>query len=253
MLSWNVNGIRAITRKGFPEWLMQQMPDILCVQEIKAAEEQFPPVTGEESGYHRYICSAEKKGYSGVALWSRDIPETVGCGFGFPEFDGEGRTLFADYGDFILFNVYFPNGKASAERLAYKMAFYRSFLRHVRSLRERGRRVIICGDVNTAHREIDLARAKENAGVSGFLPEERAWIDDLISLGFIDTFRMFNTEAGQYTWWDYKTRARDRNIGWRIDYFFVSSDLASRVRSASILSDTEGSDHCPVELVLEVT
>jgi len=161
-------------------------------------------------------------------------------------FDREGRIIEADYGEFVLLAVYFPNGKASEERLSYKMDFYHHFLKHVDDLRQNGRNVIICGDVNTAHCKIDLARPGPNSKVSGFLPMERAWIDELLSHGFRDTLRMFESGPGNYSWWDYKSRARERNVGWRIDYFFVDTELSSRVTSAFILSDVMGSDHCPV-------
>ena len=246
ILSWNVNGIRAIEKKGFSDWLIKESPDILCIQETKAQEYQLSDTLRKIQGYFSYFTSAEKKGYSGVAIYSKTEPVTVKHGFGFPEFDSEGRTIIAEYDHFTLFNIYFPNGKASKERLTYKMDFYERFLEHVDTLRNEGKRLIICGDVNTAHKEIDLARPKENETVSGFLPEERAWIDRFIEHGFIDTFRMFNQEQGHYSWWDYKTRARERNIGWRIDYFFISENLKSFISSAFMLSEVMGSDHCPI-------
>lgn len=252
ILSWNVNGIRAVFKKGFNDWLLATKPDILCLQETKAAEEQFPEAIREAAGYHKYYATAEKKGYSGVALFTREKPGAVEFGFGIKRFDSEGRTIIAFYDTFVLFNIYFPNGKASKERLQYKMDFYDAFLEYVDSLREKGKRIIVCGDVNTAHKEIDLARPKENEKVSGFLPEERAWIDRLLSHGYEDTFRIFNEEAGNYTWWDYKTRARERNIGWRIDYFIVSDNLKNSVQSAFILSDVMGSDHCPIGIEIDV-
>jgi exodeoxyribonuclease-3 len=250
IISWNVNGLRAVYKKGFLDWFLTESPDILCLQETKVAEEQVPPELKDVEGYRSYFTSPGRKGYSGAGLYSKVEPETVKAGFGVKRFDAEGRTLTADFGDFVLFNVYFPNGKASAERLEYKLGFYDAFLKHVRALLEEGRNVIVCGDVNTAHKEIDLTRPKENQHVSGFLPEERAWIDEFLASGFIDTFRAFNGEPGQYTWWDYKTRARDRNVGWRLDYFFVSESLRDRVKDAFILSDVMGSDHCPVGIKL---
>jgi len=252
ILSWNVNGLRAVHKKGFLDWFLTERPDILCLQETKAAEDQVPQDLKDVEGYYSYFASAERKGYSGAATYAATEPETVSTGFGVKRFDAEGRTLAADFGDFVLFNVYFPNGKASAERLEYKMDFYDAFLKHVNGLRKAGRNVIVCGDVNTAHKEIDLTRPKENQRVSGFLPEERAWIDRFLASGFVDTFRMFNGEPGQYTWWDYKTRARDRNVGWRLDYFFVSESLRDRVKDTFILSDVMGSDHCPVGIELAI-
>ena len=252
ILSWNVNGIRAIHKKGFLDWLRKDSPDILCVQETKAHVNQLPDELKSVEGYKTYYCSAERKGYSGVALYSKEQPDRVIPGFGIRQFDAEGRTLVAEFGAVVLFNVYFPNGKASQERLSYKMDFYSALLKYVNDLKDQGKKVIICGDVNTAHKEIDLARPKENKDISGFLPQERAWIDDLISHGFLDTFRLFHQEAGCYSWWDYKTRARERNTGWRIDYFFVSENLKSSLRSAFILSDVMGSDHCPIGIEIDL-
>jgi len=251
ILSWNVNGVRAIHKKGFLDWLRKDSPDILCVQETKAHVNQLPDELKSVEGYKTYYCSAERKGYSGVALYSKEQPDRVTPGFGIRQFDTEGRTLVAEFGAVVLFNVYFPNGKASQERLSYKMDFYSALLKYVNDLKDQGKKVIICGDVNTAHKEIDLARPKENKDISGFLPQERAWIDDLISHGFLDTFRLFHQEAGCYSWWDYKTRARERNTGWRIDYFFVSKNLKSSLQSAFILSDVIGSDHCPIGIEID--
>jgi len=251
VISWNVNGLRAALAKGFLDWFRGMRPEVLCLQETRAVEEQLPPELLSMEGYSSYFSSPERKGYSGVAIFTRPEPRAVRGGFGVPRFDVEGRALFADYGDLILGNVYFPNGKQSAERLAYKLDFYEAFLEHVEALRGKGKSVVICGDFNTAHKEIDLARPKENSGVSGFLPQERAWMDRFVERGYLDTFRMFNPDPGWYTWWDSKTRARERNVGWRIDYIFVSEDLADRVRKAFILPEVEGSDHCPVGLVLE--
>jgi exodeoxyribonuclease-3 len=253
LLSWNVNGLRAAHKKGFLEWLARERPDILCVQETKAAPAQLPAELKEVAGYRAYFATAERKGYSGVALYTKFEPKDVKIGLGIKRFDVEGRLQVADFGDFLLYNIYFPNGKASAERLRYKMAFYRAFLKHVDRLKAEGRNVVICGDVNTAHKEIDLARPKENEKVSGFLPQERAWIDEFIARGFVDTFRLFNREPGQYTWWDLKTRARERNVGWRIDYFFVSDNLKKDVRAAYILAEVMGSDHCPIGLDVVVS
>jgi exodeoxyribonuclease-3 len=252
LLSWNVNGLRAAHKKGFLEWFLRERPDVLCLQETKAAPDQLPAELKEVAGYRAYFASAERKGYSGVALYSRLEPNEIKAGFGVKKFDVEGRTQLADFGDFLLFNVYFPNGKASEERLRYKMSFYRAFLKHVDKLKAEGRNVVVCGDVNTAHKEIDLARPKVNEKTSGFLPQERAWLDKFVAHGFVDAFRMFNREPGQYTWWDLKTRARERNVGWRIDYFFVSENFAGKVKAAYILPDITGSDHCPVELEVSV-
>jgi exodeoxyribonuclease-3 len=246
ILSWNVNGIRAVYKKGFVDWFLAEKPDILCLQETKASKEQIPDPIKTIKGYQSYFSSAERKGYSGVALFTKQKPKDLTMKFGIKKFDTEGRVIIAEYGRFLLFNIYFPNGKASKERLFYKMEFYDVILHTVDRLRKEGKKLIICGDVNTAHREIDLARPKENSKISGFLPEERAWIDTFISHGFIDTFRVFHKDGGQYTWWDQKSRARERNVGWRIDYFFISDNLKKHLRSSFIITEVMGSDHCPV-------
>ncbi len=252
LLSWNVNGLRAVHKKGFIDWFAREKPDMLCLQETKASEEQLPFELRSVAGYTAYFDQAERKGYSGVALYTRVQPREVRRGLGIERFDTEGRTLALDFDSFVLFNVYFPNGGMSPERLQFKMDFYDAFLDCVEALRKKGRHIVICGDVNTAHNEIDLARPKENQKVTGFLPQERAWIDRLLAAGYIDTFRLFCGESGQYTWWDMKTRARERNVGWRLDYFFVSESLRSSVQSAAIMPGVQGSDHCPVELILEI-
>jgi exodeoxyribonuclease III len=248
LISWNVNGLRAVHKKGFLDWFVREAPDILCLQETKSSPDQLPDELRQINGYTSYFSSAEKKGYSGVAIYSKEEPLSVHHGFGEPRFDSEGRILIAEYPAYTLFTVYYPNGGASPERLRYKMDFYEAFQECARQYRSRGHKLIICGDVNTAHREIDLARPKENEKNTGFLPEERAWIDRFLADGFIDTFRLMCDESGHYSWWDYKTRARERNVGWRIDYFFVSEDLKKQVKNAWIFSDVPGSDHCPVGL-----
>jgi exodeoxyribonuclease-3 len=248
--SWNVNGIRAVDRKGAMDWFLEEKPTILGLQEIKAMEEQVPPALRELDDYHIHFNPAKRKGYSGVGLYSQMKPKAIHHGLGIEEFDREGRTIIAEYEKFTLLNVYFPNGKASKERLAYKMAFYETFIEHINKRRDSGENIIFCGDVNTAHKAIDLARPKENAKVSGFLPEERAWIDKLVEHGYIDTFRMFNSEPGQYSWWDMKSRARERNVGWRIDYFFASESLRKNLKAAFIKPNILGSDHCPVGIEL---
>jgi exodeoxyribonuclease III len=250
ILSWNVNGIRAVHNKNALESIFETRPDIICLQETKAAEDQLDSPIREKPGYTSFFSSAEKKGYSGVAIYTMIQPANIQKGFGINRFDSEGRILIADYQDFVLFNIYYPNGKQSAERLAYKMEFYDAFLEYADRLKNQGRNLVICGDVNTAHKEIDLARPKENEKVSGFLPEERAWMDKFIEHGYIDTFRVFNQEGGQYTWWDQKSRARDRNIGWRIDYFYVNDGFKEHIKAAFILPEVMGSDHCPIGLDL---
>ncbi|MDO5835395.1 MAG: exodeoxyribonuclease III [Methanobacterium sp.] len=252
ILSWNVNGIRAVHRKGFKEWLMGDKPDILCIQETKAVRKQFPEDIRGVDGYELYLSEAERKGYSGVATYTRIKPEKVQNGFGIPKFDSEGRTLIMDFGDFVLFNIYFPNGKMSSERLQYKLDFYDSFLDYADGLKEEGRNIVVCGDVNTAHQEIDLARPKENEKISGFLPIEREWMDRFLSHGYVDTFREFNHEPENYSWWSYRTRARERNVGWRLDYFFVNKEFMKNVESAYILPEVTGSDHCPVGIDIKL-
>jgi len=251
LLSWNVNGIRAIYKKGFLEWLKKENPDVLCLQETKAHPDQLTDELKNVDEHKSYFSSAEKKGYSGVVTYSKLNPVKVQQGIGIKKFDSEGRFMITEFDEFILFNIYFPNGKASDERLKYKMEFYETFLKHCKKLLKEGKKIVVCGDVNTAHREIDLARPKENSVISGFLPQEREWIDKFLAAGFIDTFRLFNQEPENYTWWDMVTRARERNVGWRIDYFYISENLKDNIISASIHSSVMGSDHCPIEIELK--
>jgi len=255
LISWNVNGIRAMERKGLLRpFFATHNADIVCFQETKARPEQIMDEVGVIDGYYAYFnAPREKNGYSGVAVYTRHEPVSVWYGMGDDRYDTEGRLIGADFGDFILFNVYFPNGGGGPERLAYKLAFYDAFLSHVEMWRKKNPRIIICGDINTAHEAIDLARPKENEKNTGFLPEERAWIDELMSAGYIDTFRHLNaSKTGAYTYWDMKTRARDRNVGWRLDYFFVSLAFLPALRRAWMLSDVFGSDHCPIAIELDI-
>lgn len=257
LLSWNVNGIRAVERKGFNDWLQRESPDILCLQETKAKPEQLSKDLIQPTDYTTYWNYPEEaKGYSGVATFTKEKPLDVKYGLGIKEFDTEGRAIIAKYSRFILFNVYFPKGDTHHERvhrLKYKMDFYEAFLSFIDSLKSKGEKLIICGDFNTAHKEIDIARPKENEKNSGFLPEERAWMDKLVAHGYIDTFRQFHKEPNQYTWWDMKTRARERNIGWRLDYFFVTENLLKSVVQAFVMPDVTGSDHCPVGIVFKAS
>ena len=253
LLSWNVNGIRAAYKKGFVDWFIKDNPDILCLQETKAHPEQLTDDLLNVNTYKSFFSSSiVKKGYSGVAIYTKPQPVNVEHGFGIPKFDDEGRIIVADYKDFILINIYYPNGKARAERLQYKMDFYDAFLDYTDALIKKGKKLIICGDVNTAHKEIDLARPKENSKISGFLPIEREWMDKFFSHGYVDTFRMFNDQPEQYTWWDQQSRARERNVGWSIDYFFVSDNFKKNVKNAFIMPDVMGSDHCPIGLEIEI-
>ena len=250
IISWNVNGIRAIERKNALDWFYEQKPDILCLQETKAMIEQLSKGLANPPGYHAYFHSAEKKGYSGTAIFTKKKPVSVSNTMGAEEFDREGRVVMAEYDKFFLFNVYFPNGRASPERLVYKLEFYDEFLKVIEKARKK-KPIIFCGDLNTAHKPIDLAHPKENEINSGFLPIEREWIDKAIEHGYTDTFRQFDDSPENYSWWDYKTRARERNVGWRLDYFFVSKELLPRLKGAFIMPEIMGSDHCPVGIDIE--
>ncbi len=248
---WNVNGVRAIAKKGFFEWMRELNPDLLCIQEAKIAHEDIPAEIKSPPGYSSFFSHAERKGYSGVAIYAKQKPVAVHHEMGVKKYDTEGRYVRTDFEDFSLLNIYYPNGKASPERLAYKMAFYEAFLKHAQKLRKEGRKLVICGDFNTAHKPIDLARPKENVDISGFLPEERAWMDKFVSKGYVDAFRHFQPGGDNYTWWSQRTGARERNVGWRIDYFFVSEDLTANLVNAEIHSKVMGSDHCPITLELK--
>jgi exodeoxyribonuclease-3 len=255
LISWNVNGLRALVQKDFLGSVRRLDADVVAVQETKLQESQLDPTIMNLPGYTSQWSHCDgKKGYSGVGAYSRIPPVAVRCGFGQPRFDSEGRVLELDFGRFILLNVYFPNGGMSEERLQYKLDFYEAFFTYVDGQRERGRSLVICGDYNTAHREIDLARPDANRNTSGFLKIERDWLDRILARGYVDTFRHFHPDEVAYSWWDYRFRARERNVGWRIDYFFVTRDLVDRgcVRGAFIAADVHGSDHCPVGLVLEI-
>ena len=251
-ISWNVNGYRAVWKKGFLDWFRKENADVVSLQETKAMPEQLEPEMINPLGYHGEWHWGEKKGYSGVATFSRTAPVKVERGFAVKQWDNEGRVLVTKHDDITLFNIYFPNGKRDDIRLKFKMGFYECFLADVltRYVKRGDDKIVICGDVNTAHKEIDLARPKENRKISGFLPEECAWMDKLANAGYIDTFREFEKGGGHYSWWDTMTRARERNVGWRIDYFFVSPNLKKRLKRAFILPDVMGSDHCPVGIEL---
>lgn len=249
-ISWNVNGLRAIYKKGCWDPFIKLNVDVFCLQETKARPDQLPEEVRNLSGYHSFFASSViKKGYSGVAVYSKEKPLDVKYGFSIKKFDDEGRLLEVHFKDFVLLNIYFPNGGVDPNRLKYKLDFYDTFLNHIEKLRKKGKKIIFCGDINTAHEEIDLARPKSNEKHTGFLLEERAWIDEVINHGYVDTFRYFYPhKTGAYSYWDMKTSARDRNVGWRLDYFFVSSNLLPQVKKATILSSIYGSDHCPIML-----
>jgi exodeoxyribonuclease-3 len=251
LISWNVNGLRAAWKKGLLDFLSAQAADVVCVQETKVQADQVTDEMTAPLDYRSYWSFAERKGYSGVVTYATAAPLAVSTRCDSPVLDCEGRLVHTELPDFHLFNVYFPNGGMGPERLQHKLAFYEAFLTFTEMLRKRGKGVVVCGDVNTAHTELDLARPKENEKTSGFLPAERAWVARFIAAGYHDTFRIFAAEPGHYTWWDLKSGARARNIGWRIDYFFVSDELRSRVRGAAILPHIVGSDHCPITLTLQ--
>ncbi len=252
LASWNVNGIRACEKKGLLEWIKKDKPSILCMQETKAHPEQLSQDLINNKNYYTYYASAEKKGYSGVALFSsKKNPEPkVTIGLGIEEFDREGRTIIAEYDDFILFNGYFPNGQRDHGRVPYKLSYSREVVKQALALKKKKKKpVIICGDINTAHQEIDLANPKTNKKTTGFLPNEREWVSDCLEQGFNDVFRVHHPEeTGHYTWWTYRGDCRDRNIGWRIDYFLVTDELLKQVKKSYHLPKVMGSDHCPIVL-----
>lgn len=261
LISWNVNGIRAVTRKGFFDWLKTSNPDIFCLQETRArtnqvlAEAHARPLL-ENQDYSWYWANAEKGGYSGAATFSKYLPQHHQAGFrnDLPHrrFNSEGRVVVTEFHDFVLWNVYFPNGGRGPERVEYKLEFYEHCLELWQETRKAGKKLIICGDYNTAHKEIDLARPKENSKVSGFLPIEREFLDKMASLGYIDIFRKYDESPEIYTYWDQFTRARERNSGWRIDYFWLTEETLPLVSNAWIETNIMGSDHCPIGLELIV-
>jgi len=252
IISWNVNGIRAAEKKGLYDFLLYKKPDVLCLQETKAKQDNFKQkkLDGKNiflspGKYNSYWSSAEKKGYSGVVSYTKEEP------LSFKNLDDkEGRIVMTEFKKFYLFNVYFPNGKMSSARLKYKMKFYSDFLSLIKRY-EKKKPVIFCGDVNTAHKEIDLTHPKANEDISGFLPKERKWIDKVIESGYIDAFRLFNKKPNNYTWWSVRTSSRSKNIGWRVDYFFVSEKLKKNIKSCKHLTKVMGSDHCPISLELK--
>ena len=250
LISWNVNGVRAAVKKGLLDWLESEKPDILCLQETKAHKEQLTSEILEDHGYHTYWHSGEKKGYSGVATFSREEPLYVQEGLGIEKYDIEGRVLLTEHENFLLYNIYFPNGQKDETRLQYKLDFYDDLLPIINEQVESGHNVIVTGDWNTAHHPIDLARPRENVKTSGFMPVEREKLDIYVKNGWVDTFRMFHDEGDRYSWWSYRFGARERNVGWRIDYFFVNESFLDNVKDADIHDEIIGSDHCPVSLEL---
>ena len=250
LISWNVNGVRAVVKKGFLDWLDQEQPDILCLQETKAHVDQLTSEILTDHGYHTFWHSGERRGYSGVATFCKEEPLYVQKGLGIKRYDAEGRVLVTEHENFLLYNIYFPNGQKDDERLQYKLDFYDDLLPIISEQVESGNNVVVTGDWNTAHQPIDLARPKQNVNTSGFMPIEREKLDMYVENGWIDTFRLFHPEGERYSWWTYRFGARERNVGWRIDYFFVNEGFLDNVVDADIHDEIMGSDHCPVSLEL---
>jgi exodeoxyribonuclease-3 len=252
LYSWNVNGVRAIGRAGFLDWLAREQPDIVCLQETKAHPDSLPPALRAPKGYSSLWQWAHRKGYSGVSAYFKPKwePQSIRV-MGVPEFDNEGRVQVLEYKDFTLINAYYPNAQPERARLAYKLAFCDAMLRLCNRLRRSGRHVVVCGDYNIAHTEIDLARPKENRDNPGFYPEECERMDRFIRAGYVDTFRRFTPGPGHYTWWSYRSKARERNIGWRIDYFCVDAAFIPRVKASRIHPEVMGADHCPISVTIQ--
>lgn len=251
ILSYNVNGIRAALSKGMAEWLKKTSPDILCIQETKAGPADIEVPLFEYLGYHCFIHSAEKKGYSGVMTLTKEKPLAMVEGMGMSKYDSEGRILRTDFSGFTLINVYVPSGTTGDIRQEFKMEFLKDFSAYISTLQKSKVNLLICGDLNICHKPIDINHPEKHKTSSGFLPEERKWFDEFISTGFADIFRIFNDQPDQYSWWSYRAGSRGKNLGWRIDYHLVTSQLKPFVKQASILSDVMHSDHCPVSVVLE--
>lgn len=246
IISYNLNGIRAALNKGLLEWLQAANPDIICIQETKAQPDQIDQQLFENLGYNCYFHSAQKKGYSGVALFSKTKPDHVEIGCGISKYDEEGRVLRADFNDFSVMSVYMPSGSSGDERQAFKMEWLSDFQQYIDQLKKDRKKMLICGDYNICHKPIDIHNPIANANTSGFLPEERQWIDDFIKSGFIDTFRHFNPNPHHYSWWSYRANSRAKNLGWRIDYNMATDNLKENLKRAAILPDAMHSDHCPV-------
>lgn len=248
IISYNVNGIRAALRKGFIDWLKEVNPDIVCLQEIKAQNEQIPLFDFVEAGYINFWFPAKRKGYSGVAILTKTEPDKMVYGMGIEKYDDEGRFLRADYGDISVVSVYFPSGSSGDERQAFKIQWLTDFQKYINELKKSRPNLIIAGDYNICHEAIDIHDPIRNAKVSGFLPEERKWMTQFLNSGFTDSFRYFNNEPNNYTWWSYRANARARNLGWRIDYEMISNPIANKMKRAIILPNAKHSDHCPVLL-----
>lgn len=251
MVSWNVNGLRSVHTKGFFDFIDQAKADLICLQEIKVNPDVLKEPLKHPLGYHSFWNPAEKLGYSGVAVYSRTEPLDVIKGIGHKVADTEGRVITLEFKDFVLVNSYFPNSQRDHARLPYKLEFCKQMRRHLDGYKKKGKHVVICGDFNIAHKEIDLKNPKTNTKNAGFLPEERAWMEDLLANGYVDTFREFEKEGGHYTWWSYRPGVREKNIGWRLDYFVANEEHRDRLKASSHLCDVKGSDHCPVLLTLK--
>ncbi len=251
IISYNVNGIRSAITKGWLDWLKAADPDIVCLQEIKANSEQLDLSLFEAAGYHHYWHSAEKKGYSGVAILSKKKPDKIVVGCGMKIYDSEGRVLRADFGDVSVMSVYMPSGSSGDERQAFKMKWLSDFHQYIEKLKKERPNLIISGDYNICHKHIDIHNPVSNANSSGFLPEEREWIDGFMKSGFIDSFRLFNQDPHHYTWWTFRANARVKNLGWRIDYHLVSEPLRAKIRKANILPQAKHSDHCPLTVEID--
>lgn len=249
ILTYNVNGLRAALTKGFAQWLAEEQPDVLCLQETKLQPEQFPADEFKGLGYHIYLYSAQKKGYSGVAIFSKTKPDHVESGMGIEKYDNEGRFLRADYGDLSVVSVYHPSGTSGEERQAFKMEWLADFQSYVINLQKTRPNLVLCGDYNIAHEPIDIHDPVRNAKNSGFLPEEREWMTGFLHAGFIDTFRYKNPDKQIYSWWSYRFNSRATNKGWRIDYCMVNEAMKSHISDAYILNEAVHSDHCPVALI----
>lgn len=251
-LSYNVNGIRAAMTKDWINWLKSVNPDVVCLQETKAQPDQLDVSVFEQLGYKTYWFSAQKKGYSSVAIFSKTEPDHVEYGCGIPKYDDEGRILRADFGDFSVLSCYFPSGSSGEDRQDFKMEFLADFQPYIDNLKKTRKKLLISGDVNICHEAIDIHNPISNKNSSGFLPEERAWVTGFLKTGFVDTFRHLNKEPGNYTWWSYRFSARKKNLGWRIDYHLISDNLLPQLKKSEILADAVHSDHCPILLELDI-